>query len=123
MKASESEPLRVRLHAALSRAIKERDSVAVDAIRTTLGAIDNAEAVAAPLTSPQPTDGPIAGAVRGLGAADVTRRALSEDQIRAIVAAEAAEKRSVSRAYESRGQLADGARLRAQADLLEAELG
>ena len=39
-------PLRSRLRAALTAAMKARDTVAVTALRTTLAAIDNAGAVA-----------------------------------------------------------------------------
>src|SRR5207244_144371 len=39
------EPLRLRLRQALTAAMKARDAVALSALRSTLGAIDNAEAV------------------------------------------------------------------------------
>ncbi len=122
MSISSSDSVRLRLRAALSRALKARDRVAVDAIRSTLSAIDNAEAVPVPSGAPRSVDGPIAGAARGVGAGDVARRALSADEIGAIVAAEIAEKRCASREYERLGQHTESARLRSQADLLEAEL-
>jgi hypothetical protein len=57
--------------------MRERDDTATSALRSALSAIDNAEAVDAP---PQPTlaSGPIAGAVVGVGAAEVPRRVVSE---------------------------------------------
>ena len=62
---SEAGQLRQRLRQALVVAMKARDSMATTALRTTLGAIDNAEAVDIS-DRPTPKGGPIAGAVVGL---------------------------------------------------------
>src|SRR2546421_1109786 len=74
---SNVQPLRPRLREALRAAMKARDLTAVAALRMTLGAIDNAEAVDVS-DAPSPKGGVIAGAVTGLGAGEATRRSLSE---------------------------------------------
>jgi hypothetical protein len=76
--------LRDELRRALTAAMKTRDVVATAALRTALGAIDNAEAVDVSRQSVS-GDGPIAGAVTGHGAGDVARRDLSEADIRSVV--------------------------------------
>ncbi|TML43448.1 MAG: hypothetical protein E6G27_01660 [Actinobacteria bacterium] len=65
------EPLRVRLRQALTTARKARDAVAVSVLRSTLAAIDNAEAVDGhdAVRIPTSRGGAIAGAVSGLGRA------------------------------------------------------
>ena len=64
-----SEPdLRAVLRAHLTRAIKHRDALAAGALRSTLGAIDNAEALSAQEATPTVGDGPIAGAAGTAGA-------------------------------------------------------
>ena len=63
----------VTLRRALTAALKARDAVAVSALRSALAAIENAGAVD-PGHAPPPGSGPIAGAVDGLGAAEVERR-------------------------------------------------
>ena len=82
--------LTARLRAGLTAAMRARDRTAVRALRTALAAVANAEAQ--PVADPAPAsllaDGPIAGAVAGLGAAEVARRELSEDDVRQIVRAE-----------------------------------
>ncbi len=57
--------------------MKARDKAAVSAFRSALSAISNAEAIATD-TSRMMVQGPIAGSIRGLGAGDVPRRALTE---------------------------------------------
>lgn len=54
-----------------------------------LAAVANAEAQPASTPSRTPTgDSPVAGAVTGLGAAEVDRREVTEDEVRALVQAE-----------------------------------
>jgi hypothetical protein len=104
-----SEPadgLRGRLTAALRAALRARDPVAIAALRTALGSIANAEAVS-------PDRGPaartsslhLAGAVAGLGAAEVPRRELAEPAVAEIVRTEIAERQQAA------GQYAGPARL------------
>ena len=114
-------PLRDRLRMALTTAMKERDTVALAALRPTLGAIDNAEAVEPPATFVTGSS-PVAGAVRGLGASEVARRDLTEEEITGIVRAEIAERRSTADDYESAGQAERAARLRAEGRLLATQL-
>jgi hypothetical protein len=113
-------PLYARLRRALPSAMKARDHVAVAALRSAVAAIDNAQAVEE-LPSPR-SGGVIAGAVTGLGAGDVPRRELSEDDIAAIVSAEVADRRTAAADHESAGQGDAAAHLRAGADVLAALL-
>ena len=110
-----------RLRQALPRAMKARDAAAVSALRTTLAAIANAEAVAAP-DPPPGGSGPIAGARSGVGAGEATRLALTEDQIAGIVRAEIDERRSAADEYRRVGQADEADRLGAEAAVLQAHL-
>jgi uncharacterized protein len=116
--------VRERLRAALPAALKARDAVAVAALRSALAAIDNAEAVeGAPAPPPGAGSAPIAGAVVGLGAAEVERRRLTDAQMAAIVRAEVAEREAAARAYERADRHERAERLRAEAGVLGALLG
>jgi hypothetical protein len=86
-----------------------------------LSAIDNAEAVDAP---PQPTlaSGPIAGAVVGVGAAEVPRRVVSEADVVAIVQAEIHERLAAAGQYDDLGRVNEAARLRSEVAVLTAYL-
>jgi uncharacterized protein len=66
--------IRIRMRRALTAAMKARDQRAVAALRSALAAIDNAEAVEAAGEGHPPGEGRIAGAVLGVGAAEVARR-------------------------------------------------
>jgi len=113
--------VRSRLRGALPAAMKARDMTAVAALRSALGAIDNAEAVDTGL-APSVTmgDSEIANAATGLGAGDVDRRALSESQIADIVRAEVTDRRAAAAEYERAGQRDHAGRLRGEADVLSA---
>jgi uncharacterized protein YqeY len=69
MDPGEAEDLRTRMRRALTLAMKARDKQAVAALRSTLAAIDNAEAVSTVDASPagRPGDGPAAGSGSGDG--------------------------------------------------------
>ncbi len=97
--------------------MKARDAVAIAALRSALGAIDNAEAAdLAEAPSVQP--GLIAGGVAGLGAGEVPRREISEGQLHEIVRAEIARWQAAAVDYE-RAQCHDLAtRLRAEVSVL-----
>jgi len=101
--------------------MKERDRSAVSALRSALGAIDNAEAVDSPEMS-RPGDGPIAGARSGLGVSEVPRRDLSEQEMTEIVRTEIAERSAAADMYESDGHGDRAARLRAEASALARQL-
>jgi uncharacterized protein YqeY len=118
---SEAGQLRQRLRQALVVAMKARDSMATTALRTTLGAIDNAEAVDISDRHP-PQGGPIAGAVVGHGAGEAPRRELSEEQISTIVQGEVADRESSAADYERLGRHDEATRVRTESAVLIALL-
>lgn len=103
---------------ALVAAMKQRDAAATAALRSALAAIDNAEAVPTRGDRAPLVDGPIAGAVSGVGATDVDRRTLDEDEMVQIVRDEIASRLATAVDYERLGQDAHAARLRAEAAAL-----
>ncbi|PXX64020.1 hypothetical protein DFR70_105202 [Nocardia tenerifensis] len=107
-------PLRDRLRAALSVAMKSRDRQAVTALRATLGAIDNAEAV----DVGDHRAGSVESSAVGLGAAEVARRELTETDIEQIVRAEIADRHKVAEEYEALNRAEHADDLRAQARTL-----
>ncbi|MBF6216279.1 hypothetical protein IU433_28360 [Nocardia puris] len=111
-------PLRDRLRAALPAAIKARDGAAISALRSALGAIDNAGAV----DLGDRRAGALEGSPVGVGSAEVARRTLSESDIEAVVRAEIAERRSAATEYDASGSADRAGRLRAEADALESHL-
>ena len=119
-----------RLRAALRAAMKERDAVAMSALRSALAAIDNAEAVpvsrqrpAAPPSEAAPSENvPIAGGVAGLGGAEVARCAVTEEEAAAIAVAEAADRRAAARDYRAAGRADRADRLLSEARAIESAL-
>jgi uncharacterized protein YqeY len=112
-----------RLREALRAAMKAKDTVAVSALRSALAAIGNAEAVsvAAPADGAAPSGSRhVAGAAAGLGAAEAPRRELASADVAAIIAAEVAERRDAARQYDSTGHGDQAARLRREAEVIEA---
>jgi uncharacterized protein len=108
-----------RLREGLRTAIKERDRVAVSALRSTLAAIENAEAV------------DVTGAAQrgmaieqspGLGGAEVQRRALTEGEITRIVATELSDREAAARTYATAGQTERADRLLAEVAVLRGYL-
>jgi len=121
--------VRSRLQAALRAAMKERDTVAASGLRSVLSAIANAEAVSFPAASSGQSVGPaaqssphFAGAVAGLGAAEVSRREVTDDEAAAVAAAEAADRRAAARDYQAAGHADHADRLRRDAQAIEAAL-
>lgn len=114
-------PLRRRLRDALAGAIKERDKLAVAALRSALAAIDNAEAV----QRPESADRQLAvEQLRiGVGSAEMPRRELTEQQITAIVRGELAEREAAAREYQRAGRLEHAERLRGEIRALTRHLG
>jgi uncharacterized protein len=113
--------IRMRLNRALSRALKSRDTIAVSALRSAIGAIGNAEAPAAGTASPATASGPhFAGTAAGLGAGETQRRRLSGAHIDEIVRAEISERQAAARQYEQAGHADRAARLRNEAHVLMA---
>jgi uncharacterized protein YqeY len=111
------------LQRALGDALKARDMVAVSALRSALGAIDNASAVPA---GPGPVAGAtsrhFAGAAEGLSATETERRGVSDQEASAIVRAEVAERQAAARDYDQAGRSERADRLRREADILAAAL-
>lgn len=98
---------------------KRRDADAIAALRTTLAAIANAEAVPTePGMAPHSSSRHVAGAVEGLGAAEAPRRILSEDELRAIVVEELTEREAAAARYRGLGHAERADRLIAEADAL-----
>lgn len=113
--------LRGRLQSALTEARKARDRDAADALRSALGAIDNAEAVdtvGRPSVAESNSD--IAGATQGAGSSDVARRELTPDDVAAIVRSQIAELDRAVDEYRVAGQSEAAERLRRGADALRA---
>jgi uncharacterized protein YqeY len=124
--------MRQRLRTALTAAMKARDQVRVRALRDGLGAIDNAEAVDVPDRAPgaevaddaasMQHSSPIAGARSGLGASEVARRSLSAERVRDVIRTQVDERRAAAEEYERAGAPDQAARLRDEADVLDAFL-
>jgi len=114
--------MRASLRSDLTAALKARNRVAIAALRSALSAIENAEAV--PIDQPMNNAAEVtgnehvAGAVIGLGAAEVERRHLTDADLRSIVENEVRERLVAAEEYEksSRNDVAE--RLRAEAEVL-----
>jgi len=109
--------IRARMRRALVNAMKQRDDAATSALRSALAAIDNAEALRVGAAAPL-ADGPIAGAVSGVGAAEANRREVTEEEMVQIVRGEIASRLAAAAEYEQLGEDAQAARLRAEAAVL-----
>jgi uncharacterized protein YqeY len=105
----------------LSAALRARDRDTVRVLRTVLSAVANAEAQpdhdATPLSLR--SEGVIAGAADGVAAAEVARRDLGEQEVRAVVQAERAERLAAADDLAARGAVDAAEALRAEATLLE----
>ncbi len=113
-----------RLRAALREAMRNRDVVAAFALRSALSAIGNAAAVPAEGTpAPGATSPHVAGAVVGVGAAEVPRRRLTPADVSGIVQAEAAERVTAAAQCEHAGYPDRAERLRREARILLDALG
>jgi uncharacterized protein len=112
--------LRRRLRDALVAAMKERDRVAVTALRSALAAIDNAEAVDA--TAAAGGSSAIESSPIGIGVAEVERRALSDEDIAQIVRSEVADRDAAALDYERAGRPERAEALRAEAQALSSHL-
>ncbi len=107
------------LRTALRDAQRARQPDAVSVLRDAIAAIDNAEAPDVAVAPPGQSQ-VIAGAVEGLGAGEILRRALSPDEVAAIVEREVHERRQAAASYASLGRHDEADALRRQADVLEA---
>ena len=98
----------------MTAALKAKDAVAVAAYRSALAAVDNAGAVEAP-------KGPARTAL-GVGAREVSRRELKDEQVRELVLREISDRESAAAEYEIRGRADQAQRLREEASVLSAFL-
>ncbi|GAA4368250.1 hypothetical protein [Nocardioides caricicola] len=110
-----------RVREDLAAALRARDKDTARVLRTVLSAIANAEAQPDVDDTPLSlrSEGAIAGAVSGLGAADVARRELDPDAVRAVVAGERDERLTAADDLDARGAGDAAGALRAEAALLE----
>lgn len=118
--------MRANLRDDLKTALKAKDRVAIAALRSALAAIDNAEAVPLDSADQAPviaTNEHVAGTAVGLGAAEVERRHLTDDDQRDIVAREAQERTVSADEYDRLGRGDAAERLRAEAAVLDRALG
>jgi len=116
--SDESDALIERLRSARTDAMRGRDRAATSALRTTLSAIANAEAVD-PDAAPTPDSTTIAGAVTGVAASDVERRQLSSADVLAIVQSEIDDLRRSADDYDRLGRAEQAAELRHGAEAIE----
>jgi len=115
--------VQARLRLALAESLRARDTIAVSALRSALGAIGNAETVEPGTAAPTGSGSPhVAGAVAGLGAAEAPRRRLSAAEVEQIVRVEAGERERAAHDYERAGHADRAGRLRREARLLLAVL-
>jgi uncharacterized protein len=116
---SDEVPLRQRLRAALPTALKSRDRTAVSALRSTIAAIDNAEAV-----DGQGFSGSLAieWSPVGVGAAELPRRVLHEADVEALVRKEIADREAAALEYDQAGRSDRADQLRAEVGVLAAFL-
>src|SRR5262245_14324565 len=108
--------LRVRMRQALPEAMRARDKAAVSALRATLAALDNAEAV--PVDEAGTRGLALEEAPGGVGVTEAVRRELSEDTVADIVRAEAAERLDAAAQLTAPAHADRVARLRAEAAVL-----
>jgi uncharacterized protein YqeY len=101
---------------ALPEAMRARDKAAVSALRSTLAALDNAEAVLVDATA---THGPaIEQSPTGAGATEAPRRELSEHETATLVRAEADERLEAAAQLTSPTHADRATRLRTEAGVL-----
>jgi uncharacterized protein len=112
---------RATLRDALLAARKERDAARVSALRSALSAIDNAETPDNAHVD-APSSGTIAGGVVGLGAAEVARRVLSDEQVRSLLLGEIDERLAAAKEIEA-SHTERAATLRTEAAVLSDLLG
>src|SRR5262245_15214255 len=108
--------LRVRMRQALPEAMRARDKAAVSALRATLAAVDNAEAL--PVDEAETRGLALEESPVGAGATEQVRRELSECVVAGIVRAEANERLAVAAQLTSPAHADRVARLRAEATVL-----
>lgn len=114
--------LRDGLRSALKGALASRDRTAVAALRSALAALDNAEAVPVRRVTAVASEGPIAGAALGVGAAEVPRRRLTRREAALVIERQIDERRVAADEYDRLGRADAAVRLRREADVLVAHV-
>jgi uncharacterized protein len=109
--------IRPRMRQALLEAMRARDRAAVSALRATLAALDNAEAV--PVGEDALRGVALEQSPVGAGATEAARRGLSESDEAAIVRAEADERLEAAAQLTAPAHVDRVARLRAEAAVLQ----
>jgi hypothetical protein len=116
------EDLRDHLRLGLKAAVRDRDRIAVAALREAIAALDNAEAVPVD-TDPDAQVGQyVAGGVVGLGAAEAERRTLDAKAQQAIIKKIIDDRFAAASTYDEHRQSARAADLRSGAEALIAAL-
>lgn len=116
-RADDARALPQALRAALTTAIRGRDRTAVRALRSTISAVENAEAVEAP--ERVEGDAQFAGSSVGLGAGEAERLALTVGQVAAIVRAEIAERERAAQEFAGMGRDDRSRELRDEAGVIQ----
>lgn len=111
---------RTALREALKEALRAKQPDVVSALRETLSALDQAEAVPLSAAPVSEAEGAIAGGVSGLGRGDVPRRVLSADEAAGIVQGELRDRREAAEVYAAAGKHEIAESLRRGADALHA---
>jgi len=114
--------VRQRMSAALTRAMKARDRVAVSALRSTLGTLANAEAVGVGTSVAGVGSKDVAGSSNGVGSSEAVRRTLADRETAELVLAEAVEREDAAVGYDAAGQSSRAERLRAEATVIRSFL-
>jgi len=98
--------------------MKARRSEVVAALRGTIAAIDNAEAVHADDGLTLAASDHVAGAAVGLASTEAGRRVVTDEELRAIVRSQIAERTSAADDFDAHGRNEAADRLRREADAL-----
>lgn len=108
--------LRLRMRQALPEAMRARDKAAVSALRATLAALDNAEAL--PVDNSALRGVALEHSPVGVGVTEAARCELSEGDVAAIVRAEATERLELAAQLTAPAHAERVAQLRAEAAVL-----
>lgn len=108
--------IRLRMREALPVAMRARDKSTVSVLRSTLAALDNAEAV--PVGEAELRGVALEHAPVGAGSTEAVRRELSESDVADVVRAEAAERLEAAEQLTAPAHAGRAAQLRAEAAVL-----
>lgn len=114
--------LRVGLRRRLSEVVRNRDRVAVAALREAISALDNAEAVPIDTDLNDQVGQYVAGGVVGLSAGEAERRVLDAEAQQAVMRTIIDARLAAANTYDQHGQSERAADLRLGAEILIAAL-